>query len=135
MADDFGLGAMFDDLGAAVTGEPMRAVMVGVGKAAERDADEAVRGVLGDRSMSNWWRGKPIALTVEAKATGTDTVELHPGGASGGPWRVSSDGRKTGRHGRTRGKNTWPKAEALIAARWPQRALDGFMEIGRKIVG
>ncbi len=75
-------------------GTAAAARMARVAKATERDVDEAVRGTLGDLSMSGWRRGAPIDITGISRVR-TDSAFISAGRASG-PMRVLQDGRHPG---------------------------------------
>lgn len=68
-----------------------------VGKALAPEIDKAVRGTLGDQSMSGWKRGAPIDVTGSFRAT-SDGVYLSAGKTSG-LMRVLERGRNQGNAG------------------------------------
>lgn len=63
----------------------------------EVDIPTAVRGDIGDQSMSRWWRANPIQIAgeVNRKAQLDNlSVEIRPKGKARGPMRVLEDGRQ-----------------------------------------
>ena len=121
----------------ALSGPAMEKRLTQVGLGAKRDGDAAVTAELGDNSMSNWPRGRPIAIRVRFESSASK-LEVTPAPRSRGPWRVLEDGRKPGgsfdliqvgrrrkdgtRRGKTRGRNqgatpakrTWTKATIVM---------------------
>lgn len=131
-------------------GRDLDKIEVVVGRESVPDVAEAVRGELGDLSMSRWWRGNPVQI-VGAVAKRADGVEVVPLGRARGPMRVLESGRnayalgdrrnsggvrrsrKTGQlyqptrrvkraTGVVRGRGTWSDAARLMADRMPKRA-------------
>lgn len=109
-----------------------RQVLNRIGVAAKKDADEAVGGDVSDRSMSGWWRGRPIQVGARFDVVSADEVKVSPTPRSRGPWRVLEEGRQAGtsksRRGRaprtvgaTRGKGTWSDAVDKMERRTPER--------------
>jgi hypothetical protein len=145
-----GFATRLEAMATAVGGEGLKAALTEVGMAAKEDVESAVRGDLGDTSMSNWRRGSPFEIAGRFDVSGS-TVTVLPTPRSRGPWRVLEDGRSGGastdlvlvgrtrkngtrraksrgrNQGRTRGKNTWTDAERLIEKKFPDRALDALM--------
>jgi len=91
-----------------------------VGMEGKKIATKALKSDLGDTSMSNWRRGKPINLTPRFDITDS-VVEIGPAKRAKGPWRVLEEGRKAGTSRGTkkrasrpvsasRGKGTWTSA-------------------------
>lgn len=139
-----------DDL----AGQALRAASEKVGKAAKGDASEAVRGDLGDESMSHWRRRAPIQIAARYDVKSDHQVEVLPTPRSRGPWRVLEDGRSAGsatdvvqvgrvrkngtRRAKSRGRNqggtggrkTWTAAVVLMADRTPGRV---NKELGRSM--
>jgi hypothetical protein len=135
-----------DQMAAELDGRQARATLHETAKnCALWDAPAAVRADIGDLSMSNWWRGRPIEIVAQApegKATPLQAV-VEPKGRARGPWRVLQDGRRAmsagegklrfvqtktkglrTRHrivkrnqGATAGKNTWSDATVLMTVR------------------
>mgnify|MGYP003332992495 CR=1 FL=1 len=103
------------------------------------DVDEAVRGTLGDQSMSGWRRKKPIVIKGRFDVVSDHEFVVKPNVP--GPMVVLEFGRhhnktgpvkryskKTGRqlrtkrwNGRTSPKNTWSKADTLMRSRVTER--------------
>ena len=146
MADDFvTVAAKFDKFADDLAGRTLSEALGKLGQAAKKDADEAVRGDLGDLSMSGWWRRKPIQIQARYDVVSDHEVEVGPARRAAGPWRVLEEGRRGGgsfdmvlvgrarkdgtRRGRSRGRNvgatagkgTWSDAERLIEDRTPKR--------------
>lgn len=78
-----------------LSGEAARDRLKRVAKATEADIAEAVRGDLGDTSMSGWRRGNPIEIVGTSKVTSDTTAVVSPGKATG-PMRVLEQGRNRG---------------------------------------
>lgn len=138
----------------------MKDVMTTLGVEAKKDAAQAVRGDLGDQSMSGWWRGRPIGIAARFDHTGNGSITIEPEPRSRGPWKVLEDGRSSGmsrgrkggkrqrvggvlstsnssasrRVGATRAKSTWTDAGELIEERTPERALDALYDVARGII-
>jgi hypothetical protein len=102
-----------------------------VGMETKKDVDAAVRGDLGDLSMSNWRRGRPIQVSGRFDVEG-DSLIISPAARARGPMRVLEDGRKAGvaraRRGRagrrvsaSRGKSTWSDAVSIMEREVPER--------------
>jgi hypothetical protein len=112
----------------------MKPDLTKLGVLAKAEVGRAVAGDIGDLSMSNWRRGKPIQVTGRFDVDGT-TVEVTPVPRARGPMRVLEDGRQargaqskvsfrqlksgsikvrrgktTARSGATRGRGTWTDA-------------------------
>ncbi len=130
-------------------GPKLRKIVTDLGKAAQKDADEALRADIGDQSMSHWRRDKPFDLSVDSKLESDSSVTIGPARKIQGPWRVLNEGRssysagdrrqtgfrtvkKTGeRVAKTRkvkrnigahgGKGTWNDALGKIEQRTPVR--------------
>lgn len=97
-----------------------------LGVQAKGDAVEALRADIGDQSLSNWRRRRPIDLTPRFEIEG-DQVHVAPKRGAVGPTRVLTAGRQAGvsRRGRpvsaSRGKGTWDDAVELMERRTPER--------------
>lgn len=131
------------------TGVAGRARLARVAKASEGDVTEAVRGDLGDTSMSGWRRGAPVQVVGASRVLGDSEAMVSAGRASG-VMRVLQAGRNQGGfagpaaqgrtvrrrkngtltvkggkarrwNGRTQGKGTWDDAAELLADRVPGR--------------
>ncbi len=88
------IAAVQDEL----SGAAGKARLARVGKLAQGDVDEAVRGTLGDDSMSGWKRGAPIPIKGASRLVGDTEVFVSAGKASG-PMRVLQSGRNQGNAG------------------------------------
>jgi len=127
------------------------------------DVAEAVRGDLGDLSMSGWRRGKPFDITGRYDIKSDTEFEITPQRKGYGPMRVLEQGRqaysagdkrrkgtykskKTGlvterfravkrKGGATQGKGTWSDAVGLMQDRVPARIAKQFHKDLSKILG
>ena len=127
------------------------------------DVAEAVKGDLGDTSMSGWRRGKPFDVLGRYEIKSDTEFEITPQRKGYGPMRVLEQGRqaysagdkrrkgsykskKTGlvterfravkrNVGATRGKGTWSDAVGLMQDRVPNRIAKQFHKDMSKILG
>ena len=127
------------------------------------DVEDAVRGTLGDLSMSRWRRGSPIDIKARFDIKDDHSFEMMPVGKAAGPMRVLESGRqahtaggkrrkgsytskKTGvtkdrfstvkrNVGATRGKGTWSDAVGLMEKRVPARVEKALVKDMGKIFG
>lgn len=127
------------------------------------DVAEAVKGDLGDTSMSGWRRGKPFDVLGRYEIKSDTEFEITPQRKGYGPMRVLEQGRqaysagdkrrkgsykskKTGlvterfravkrNVGATRGKGTWSDAVGLMQDRVPNRIAKQFRKDLSKILG
>lgn len=142
--------------------EGRKRIALAVGKDAQGDIKDAVRGDLGDTSMSGWRRGSPIdASATRVTANGDGSVTVSPAGKSAGPMRVLESGRqaytagdsrtagfRTRKRdgarvqknrrvkrnvGATKGKGTWSDAEQLIDQRTPRRVYRETTKVLREV--
>lgn len=151
--------AKVDRLKAEVDGRALAKKLDEVGKGAKADAAEAVTGDIGDLSMSNWWRGRPIQIAARYDVVSDHEIEVAPTPRSRGPWRVLEEGRRGGsatdlvlvgrvrksgtrrarsrgrNQGATAGKNTWSDAERLIEERTPDRVSKHVVEAAIRKAG
>ena len=146
MADDFAaFNRKLDKFRDQLDGKQLRSSLEAVAKPAKDDAAEAVRGDLGDQSMSHWRRGNPIQILARYDFPSDHEIEVKPAPRARGPWRVLEDGRRPGgshdlvqvgrtrkdgtRRAKSRGRNqgataakrTWSEAADLIERRTPDR--------------
>lgn len=123
-----GLARKIDRLADDLTGRAMREALNKVGQAAKDDVAEAVRRDLGDLSMSNWRRGRPIQLVARYDMVGDTGLAVTPAKRARGPMRVLQEGRRAGvskgrrgraprRYGSSAGKGTWTNATRLVERR------------------
>jgi hypothetical protein len=109
-----------------------------VGMAGKKLGTAAVQNDIGDTSMSNWRRGRPINLSSRFDVVSENTVEIAPGKRARGPVRVLNEGRKPGvsRRGRpvsgSRGKNTWSDATEAMERELPRVAHEHVTRVLRK---
>jgi hypothetical protein len=117
----------------------------------KRAAVDALASDIGDASMSNWRRGKPIDLKPAYEVLSNHEVEIAPRPRQRGPWRVLESGRQargrveaTGRGRRqrakravsaSRGKNTWTDASKLIEKRFFRAVHEDTTKVLRKHFG
>jgi hypothetical protein len=132
VADDFSaLARKMDRLATEFGDRAVADLNKRVGMETKKDVDAAVRGDLGDLSMSNWRRGKPIQISGRFDVEGSDLI-ISPAARSRGPMRVLEDGRRAGvaraRRGRagrrvssSRGKSTWTDAVRIMEREVPGR--------------
>lgn len=104
MTDDFASVALrLDELARTFDAEAKQIIAKGIEPGAKEDVESAVRGDIGDLSMSGWWKtgrnGGPVLLTARTGVEG-ESIVTRPGteGQSWrrglGPMRVLEDGRK-----------------------------------------
>jgi hypothetical protein len=132
VADDFSaLARKVDRLATEFSDRAIADLNKRVGMETKKDVDAAVKGDLGDLSMSNWRRGKPIQVTGRFDIDG-DSLVISPAARSRGPMRVLEDGRRAGtargtRRRRSRpvsataGKSTWSDAVQIMEREVPGR--------------
>ena len=137
-------------LAAGFTGPARERVIRKLDKPLQADVERAVKGDIGDLSMSGWRRGKPIQITPVVKVS-DDLLSVAPQGRAIGPMRVLTDGRnaaggfqgpgvnartgatkrtkrgnvskvraRRGFNGTTQGKGTWDDAVKLMEATAPK---------------
>jgi hypothetical protein len=132
MADDFSaLARKIDRLATEFGDRAIADLNKRVGMETKKDVDAAVKGDLGDLSMSNWRRGRPIQINGRFDVEG-DSLVISPAKRASGPMRVLEDGRRAGtaraRRGRpgrrvssSRGKSTWSDAVQIMEREVPGR--------------
>ena len=146
-----------------LNGEAARKRLTKVAMETKSDVAEAVKGDLGDTSMSGWRRGKPFDVLGRYEIKSDTEFEITPQRKSYGPMRVLEQGRqaysagdkrrkgsykskKTGlvterfravkrNVGATRGKGTWSDAVGLMQDRVPNRIAKQFHKDLSKILG
>lgn len=96
MATGFGdFTHRMERLAREMDGRALQARLTRVGVLSKADINEAVRGDLGDSSMSDWRRGNPTEIAGRFDVAGS-TVTMLPSKSSGGHMRVLQDGRNQG---------------------------------------
>jgi hypothetical protein len=126
--------ARLEVMATAIGADGLKAVMHEVGVAAKDDVKVAVRGDIGDTSMSNWRRGRPIQIAARYDFVNASAIQVKPTPRSIGPMSVLESGRSGGvskrgrRYSGSRGKRTWSTAVRLIDKTFPQRAGDALMK-------
>jgi hypothetical protein len=130
MADDFAsFSRKMNRLSDELSGRGLDKLTTKIGVAAKKDAADALRGDIGDESLSNWRPGRPISMRTRFVVKG-GTIELTPQGRAIGPWTVLHRGRRAGisrrgrRYGGSSGRGTWSDVERLVAQRTPKRVAD-----------
>lgn len=146
-----------------LNGEAARKRLTKVAMETKSDVAEAVKGDLGDTSMSGWRRGKPFDVLGRYEIKSDTEFEITPQRKGYGPMRVLEQGRqaysagdkrrkgsykskKTGlvterfravkrNVGATRGKGTWSDAVGLMQDRVPNRIAKQFHKDLSKILG
>lgn len=88
----------FQQLAKELDGGSMRDRLDRVGKVSHGDIDAAIRGDLGDSSMSGWRRGRPIEITGTHRVVGDSALFFSAGKASA-QMRVLQSGRNQGSSG------------------------------------
>lgn len=112
-----------------------------VGMEGKRLGSAAVQRDIGDLSMSNWRRGRPVNLASRFDIKGDSAVEIGPNKRGRGPVRVLTDGRKAGtsRKGRpvsaSRGRGTWDRARDDMERELPKVARQNTVKVLRKHFG
>ena len=100
MAGDFGtLNKKFDQLASEFDGRQLRKSLEVVGRETKGDIVEAVRGDLGDNSMSGWRRGKPVPLVGRYDIVSDHEIDMTPAPRARGPLRVLEEGRNANAFG------------------------------------
>jgi hypothetical protein len=82
-----------------LTGQTSRSQMARVGKKLQPEIDRAVRGDLGDTSMSGWRRKGPIPIVGSSRALSDHAVIVEPVKPAKGPMAVLERGRNVGNAG------------------------------------
>jgi hypothetical protein len=146
-----------------LNGEAARERLTRVAVKTKPDVAEAVKGDLGDTSMSGWRRGKPFDIGGRYEIKSDTEFEITPQRKGYGPMRVLEQGRqaysagdkrrkgsykskKTGlvterfravkrNVGATQGKGTWSDAVGLMQDRVPNRIAKQFHKDLSKILG
>lgn len=132
-----------DQLAAGIEGRAMRAAITKAGGEGKKLAAEALKGDIGDMSMSNWRRGKPINLAVRYDVKRDTEVEIGPNKRAAGPWRVLEEGRKSGMSKGSRkrkprpvssssGKGTWSDATEKMERELPKVVHEAVQDVLRK---
>ena len=111
-----------------------------VGMEGKKIGTGALRNDIGDTSMSNWRRGRPINLATRFDVVSDSAVEIGPGKRAAGPWRVLEEGRRAGvSKKRSRrpvsasaGKGTWSDATRQMETELPNVARDHVTKVLRK---
>jgi hypothetical protein len=132
MADDFSaFSRKIDRLATELGDRAIADLNKRVGMETKGDVNKAVQGDLGDLSMSNWRRGRPIQISGRFDVEGGDLI-ISPAARARGPMRVLEDGRRAGRSRGTRrrasrpvsssrGKSTWSDAVRIMEREVPGR--------------
>ncbi len=116
------------------------AMLKAVGLKGKQIGTSAISSELGDTSLSNWRRGKPVDMKSRFDIKG-DSVVIGPNKRGRGPVRVLNEGRKAGtsRKGRpvssSRGKGTWNRAQDEMERELPKTANRHAVKVIRKHFG
>ncbi len=129
MATDLrGLNRKLDSLAGSLSKDTRR-LLTQVGMEGKSITGAAVRGDIGDLSMSNWRRGRPVPIGVRFNLLSGSAVELTPNPRASGPMRVLERGRRggmskgkrrKGRVGATSGRGTWTEATRKMEQEFPR---------------
>ena len=112
MAGDFGtLGKKVDQFASELDGRQLRKSMEVIGRETKGDIVEAVKGDLGDTSMSGWRRGKPIPIVGRYDVVSDHEIDMTPMPRGRGPMRVLEQGRNQGNSGGLAGPGIIQKGE------------------------
>lgn len=144
--DISGAAKKIDKLADSITGRALRQAVNKAGAKGKTIANEAVRSDLGDMSMSNWRRGRPIQISTRYDLVGDHSVEFKPNGRAAGPMRVLQDGRRAGVSRGTRrrsprpvsassGKGTWSDATQQMEKELPAVVHDEVVKVLGKMFG
>lgn len=115
-----------------------------VGMEGKAVAADAVKADIGDLSMSNWRRNKPIQITSRFNLTSDSSVEILPAPRASGPMRVLESGRsagmskgkkRKGRVGATAGRGTWSDATKKMETELPRVVQDHTRDTLRRLFG
>ena len=144
MATDLdGLNRKLDQLADSLTNDTKK-LLTRVGMEGKSNTTSAVKGDLGDTSMSNWRRGKPIQVGVRFDIRSDSSVEFAPTPRSSGPMRVLESGRQAGmskgkrrkgRVGSTAGRGTWTDATKKMEQELPKIVHEHTRATLRKLFG
>jgi hypothetical protein len=111
-----------------------------VGMKGKQIGTSAITSAIGDTSLSNWRRGRPIDMKSRFDVKGSAVV-IGPNRRGQGPTRVLNDGRKAGvsRKGRpvssSKGRGTWDKAQDEMERELPKVANQHAVKVIRKHFG
>lgn len=89
-----------EELATIFDAQAKKIIATGVRDTSQTVVESAVRGDIGDLSMSGWRRGKPIAISSHVEVEG-ETIVVRPGTVDNawrrgkGPMRVLEDGRNS----------------------------------------
>lgn len=113
------------------------AMLKSVGLKGKQIGTAAISGEIGDTSLSNWRRGRPVDMKSRFDIKG-DAVVIGPNKRGRGPVRVLNEGRKAGtsRKGRpvsaSSGKGTWNRAQDEMARELPKVAQRHAVKVIRR---
>jgi hypothetical protein len=138
-----GLNRKLDKLADSLSKET-RKLLNQVGMEGKTIGRGAVQGDIGDLSMSNWRRGRPIQIALRFDIKSDTSVEIAPVPRASGPLRVLEQGRRAGvskgrkrkgRVGATSGRGTWTTATDRMARDLPKVAHEHARTQLRKLFG
>lgn len=106
---DFAVVHKLDRVASELTGVNARERLVKLGMESKGDVADAVRADLGDLSMSNWRRKKPLDVVGRYDVEGDQAVVISPAYQSRGPMRVLESGRQSYQAGSRRQSGTYKR--------------------------
>lgn len=115
MAQDFAAFARkLDGFSKELDGTAAKKRLERVAMQTKKDVEEAVRGDLGDLSMSGWTRKKPIEVKGRFGVKSDTEFEVTPDRRSRGPMRVLEEGRQARTAGDSRRKGSYTSKKTGI---------------------
>jgi hypothetical protein len=123
-----GLNRKLDSLANSLT-KDTRKLLTAVGVEGKSVGKSAVQADIGDLSMSNWRRGRPIQIGLRFDVVSGSAVEIKPNPRASGPMRVLEQGRRAGmsngrkrkgRVGATAARRTWTDATKRMEKELPK---------------
>ncbi len=135
------LAKKIDNVATGLAGRVAKQALAKAGVEGKKLADAEVKSDLGDMSMSNWRRGKPIQIKTRFDNTSDTSITIKPASRAGGPMKVLQDGRSAGtsRKGRpvsaSRGRGTWGRATEQMDKKLPEVIHDEVVKYLGKMFG
>jgi hypothetical protein len=138
-----GLNRKLDNLADSLS-KDTRKMLNAVGMEGKTIGRNSVTGDIGDLSMSNWRRGRPIQIGLRFDIRSDSSVEIAPVPKASGPLRVLEQGRsagmskgrkRKGRVGSTAGRGTWTAATDRMAKDLPKVVHEHTRTQLRKLFG
>jgi hypothetical protein len=126
MADTFAsFGDRIKQLNDGINGVELKKKLNKIGVAAKGDVLDGVKSDIGDNSMSNWRRKRPIKISARYDHKGDYAIEVTP-------TKRSPNGR---RYSASKGKKTWSHAVDLMEKRMPDRLDDVVLKVAIRRAG